>query len=102
LAEKTLEFEIMTGQIVIDLRKCEACVSKACIAACSSNIFIENGPRIDLNRTREEIKRGGCTESLTCELECQLKGGGGLTVVLPMPEFDQYAEMMRERSKNDL
>jgi hypothetical protein len=99
LGGDTLEFEIMTGWIAIDLSKCKKCVSKPCIAACSSKIFKENGPVIELSRPKEEIKKGGCTESLACELECQLRGGGGLTVVLPMPEFDQYIETIKKEAK---
>jgi hypothetical protein len=50
---------------------------------------------------REKIKRGGCTETMACELECQRRGKGGLRLVLPMPEFDRYVEKARKQ-KADL
>lgn len=96
MAGNILEVEFMTGKIVIDLEKCKQCKTKACVAACSSQIFKPDGRVVSLNMTNEEIRKGGCTESLACELECQLRGEGGLSLVLPMPEFDRYAEMMKE------
>lgn len=100
MGKNILEFEIMTGRIVIDLERCEECETKACIEACSSNIFRREGHRVALNMARDLIKKGGCTETMACELECQLRGRGGLRVILPMPEYDRFIEEVRKRGEN--
>ena len=97
--KRILEFEIMTGKIVIDLEKCEECETKACIQACTANIFKRAGKKIELNMTRDAIKRGGCTETAACELECHLRGEGGLRLILPMPELDHIVEEMNKRGE---
>lgn len=89
---KVLEFNLMTGKIAIDLDKCRVCESKACVPSCTFKIFKIDGHAIALNMDREKITKGGCTECLACELECELKGKGGLKIDLPMPEFDKYME----------
>lgn len=99
MGKKILEFEIMTGKIVIDLEKCEECQTKACIEACTANIFKREGKKIDLNMARDEIKKGECTETAACELECHLRGKGGLRLILPMPELDHYVKEMKKRGE---
>lgn len=95
--DKVLEFNFMRGKIVIDLDKCKACESKACVPACTAKIFKLEGQTIALNMDREKIAKGGCTETLACELECQLKGKGSLKILLPMPEFDKYMEKNKNK-----
>ena len=37
-------------------------------------------------------------QTMACELECHLKGRGGLRLILPMPEYDRYIEEMKNCS----
>jgi hypothetical protein len=37
-----------------------------------------------LNITREQAKRGGCTECLACEVECHFLGNRGGRISLPI------------------
>jgi hypothetical protein len=92
---KTYAFQISSGgEICFDLSGCEECSSKACVKACNQlnmgNILkIENGlPRLKVSE--EDVKRGACTECLSCELECRLEGSGGIRIILPQPELDIY------------
>lgn len=97
MKSRALDFEIMTGRIIIDLGKCIGCKTKACVEACAAKIFKTEGQEVTLNMTREAIKKGGCTETIACELECQLRGNGALKIVFPMPELDQYIEEMKKK-----
>ena len=97
MAERILEFEIFTGKVVIDLERCIRCQTKACVEACTARIFKRDRDSIALNMDEEKIRRGGCTETMACELECQRRGKGGLHLVLPMPEFDRYVEEARKQ-----
>jgi hypothetical protein len=36
---------------------------------------------------------------MACELECQLKGRGGLRVILSIPEYDRSTEEMKNRGE---
>ena len=81
------------GVISIDLEKCEGCESKACAGSCPSKLFeiVEGFPKIS-----DHVKKA-CTDCLACELSCQAEGNGGLRIVYPMPDFDEYLkELERE------
>lgn len=91
-----LEIEIMTGKICIDLELCKTCPTKACVAACAAGIFKADGDVIALNKPAESVKKGLCTETMACQLECSLKGKGALKIVLSMPEYDAYIRKTRE------
>ena len=41
-----------------------------------------------LQKSLEDIARGGCTECLGCELECSLKGKNAIKILLPIRELD--------------
>lgn len=97
MSDRILEFEILTGKIMIDLEQCLSCRTKACVDACPARIFRRDGDGIALNMDREKIKRGGCTETTACELECQRRGRGGLRLVLPMSAFDRYVREARKQ-----
>jgi ferredoxin-like protein FixX len=97
MGDRILEFETLTGKIMIDLEECFTCQTKACVDACAARIFRRDGDGIALNMDQEKIKRGGCTETTACELECQRRGRGALRLVLPMPEFDRYVEEARKQ-----
>ena len=93
---ETLEIEIMTGKICIDLELCKTCPTKACVAACAAGILRMDGDVIALDKPAESVKKGLCTETMSCQLECALKGKGALKIVLPMPEYDEYIKKMKE------
>ena len=97
MGDRILEVEILTGKIMIDLEECLSCQTKACVEACAARVFKRDGGSIALNMDEEKIRRGGCTETMACELECQRRGKGGLHLVLPMPEFDRYVEEARKQ-----
>ena len=95
MREHVLEFETMAGaKIQFSLEKCDECQSKACIEA-DHLAFL--GPVLELKDGRpslmwskDEIKRGKCTDCVACELACQLYGNGGVKIIYPMPLLDEY------------
>jgi len=95
MGEDILEFETMAGAIVrFDLKKCDECKTKACIEAdhlpfLGPVLEIKDG-RPSLMWSKEEIKKGKCTDCVACELECKLRGNRGVTINYPMPKLDEY------------
>jgi hypothetical protein len=105
MGEDILEFETMAGAIVrFDLKKCDACKTKACIEADHLPFL---GPVLELKEGRpslmvskDEIKKGKCTDCVACELACQLHGDNGATINYPMPKLDKYlADLERQGIK---
>ncbi|MDN5347691.1 MAG: hypothetical protein PWP65_1255 [Clostridia bacterium] len=97
MKDNLLQFEVFSGgKVCIDLEKCKGCVSKVCIEACTGTgkpeafELREGLPALRVDPAA--LKKGGCVECLACELDCQLYGNKGLTIVLPMPELDHYLE----------
>lgn len=82
-------FDTVTGgTITLDHAVCLTCETKACISACEPQILsIENGVPV-LNITREDARKGGCTECLGCEVNCHLYGKGGGRIHLPIIGLD--------------
>jgi hypothetical protein len=95
MGENILEFGTMAGATIrFDLKKCDGCKTKACIEADNLPFL---GPVLELKEGRpslmwskEEIKKRKCTDCVACELECQLRGKGGVTITYPMPKLDEY------------
>lgn len=95
MVEYILEFETMAGAIIrFDLKKCDECTTKACIEADHLPFL---GPVLELKEGRpslmwskEEIKKGKCTDCVACELACQLHGNGGVTITYSIPKLDEY------------
>lgn len=81
-----LEFDTMTGTIVLDLKACKTCESKACVKACEQDIFkMENEiPSIE----GKSIAKKKCVECLACEQECFLLGNKGLATCFPIPGYE--------------
>jgi len=96
-----LEFEVRSGGTIrIDLEKCRACETKACVKICNTTgmgaiLELKDGVPA-LKFTLEEVKRGACTEDLGCELDCELYGNKAIVVSLPLPELDEYLEDLSE------
>ncbi len=101
MTSNILTFEMRSGgRITIDLSRCAACESKACLVVCN----VQGGPLVldeargvpSLRWSLEEIKRGGCVECLGCELDCELFGHQAVTITLPLEKFDKYMDTLTE------
>ena len=46
----------------------------------------KEGPVLAISR--EEAKKGKCTECLACELACEFQGNGAIFIDLPIPGLD--------------
>ncbi|MEW6744832.1 MAG: ATP-grasp domain-containing protein [Planctomycetota bacterium] len=89
-AKEPYEFQTVTGRIVYDHAVCLECESKVCVQACVPQILkVENGKPV-LAVSREEAKRGKCTECLACEVECRFHGKGAGHVELLIPGLEDY------------
>lgn len=89
-----MEFASRTGRVIIEDSKCPDCDTYACVKACSLygrflyRINLKEGkPEFAYNK--EDLKRL-CIECLACEQECYLRGLNAITILLPMPELEQY------------
>jgi succinyl-CoA synthetase beta subunit len=83
-------FDSITGQVTFDHDLCLNCESKVCVEKCVPQILeIKNGKPV-LNITREEAKKGKCTECLACEIECYFHGNKGGRIDLPIKGLDEY------------
>jgi len=82
-------FDTVTGgKVILDHAACQDCSSKICIQTCVPSILhLENGLPV-LNITRDQAKKGACTECLACEVECFFEGNRGGQVILPIPGLD--------------
>ena len=89
-SESTYAFETLTGTVGYDHALCLDCVSKACVEACVPHILALDGDVPVLAISREEARRGGCTECLACELECAVAGNGGAQIDMPIEGLDAY------------
>ena len=100
MAEDVLEFETMGGaQIRFDLRKCDECGTKACIEAdhlpfLGPVLELKDG-RPSLMWSKDEIKKGKCTDCVACELACQLHGNGGVKITYSIPKLNEYVEELK-------
>jgi len=102
IKEEVLEFEVFSGgKVSIDLSKCEECHSKACVQICSlptmGRVLELKDGKPSLKKDLKEIKKGGCTECLGCELECELKGKKAVQIILPTPELDEYLNELKNK-----
>jgi hypothetical protein len=96
-----LEFKVRSGGVVcIDLDLCAGCETRACIQVCE----VQGGPLVldevrlvpGLRWSLAEIERGGCVECLGCELDCELLGHKGITILLPLEGLDRYLQLLAE------
>ena len=88
-AAEPYRFETVTGgTITYDHAVCLTCESKACVKSCDPKILSLEGDKPVLNITREEAKRGACTECLACEIECYFNGARGAFIHLPIPGLE--------------
>jgi succinyl-CoA synthetase beta subunit len=85
-SEAEYAFETMTGRILIDHATCRKCLNKPCAPACHAEIltFDEDGLPV-LAADPLQVRKGKCTECLSCEIGCEFEGNGGLFIHLPIP-----------------
>jgi succinyl-CoA synthetase beta subunit len=79
-------YPFRTGEIVVLREKCAGCSSLACVKACSlygGYLYRVKDGKMILGIPLETVPRQ-CTECLSCEYECRVRGQGALELVLPM------------------
>lgn len=92
LPQEAYAFETFTGQLFIDHRKCAGCRSKGCVDVCAPKILkLDEGKPI-LSISREEAKRGKCTECLACEIFCLFHEQEAIVIHLPIPGLKEYRD----------
>jgi len=79
-------FKTLSGEITINQEKCLSCENKPCLEICPPQILKEEEGKVMLGIDEASVKKGKCIECLACELECQFKGNGALSISLPLPE----------------
>ncbi|GAB4372067.1 MAG: acetate--CoA ligase family protein [Calditrichia bacterium] len=90
VSDNLYQFDTITGKVTFDHDRCLECESKVCVQKCVPQILqLEEGKPV-LNISREEAKKGKCTECLACEVECFASGNRGGRVDLPIPGLEEY------------
>jgi succinyl-CoA synthetase beta subunit len=89
-SDNLYSFDTITGTIRYDHDLCMTCENKICVLKCVPQILkIEDGKPV-LNISREEAKKGKCTECLACEVECYFQGNQGGHIDLPIQGLTEY------------
>ena len=92
-------FETLTGKLSIDHRKCPDCRTKGCIEACKAEILkLEDGKPV-LSVSREEAKKGKCTECLACEIFCTFHEQDAIFIHLPILGLKEYRQKIVKKNK---
>jgi succinyl-CoA synthetase beta subunit len=87
-------FNTLTGTLYIEQEKCKTCVNKVCVESCKANILKFDDRVPTLSITPEEVKKGGCTECLACELACEFQGNKAIFIDLPIPGLEKLLYRM--------
>jgi len=85
-------FDSLTGRLSFDHKKCPACKTKGCVGACAPKILKLDEGRPELAISREDAKKGKCTECLCCEIFCTYHEQKAITIELPIPGLKEYRE----------
>ncbi len=97
--EDAYVFETLTGRLWVAHGKCSACRTKGCIEACAARILkLEDGKPV-LAISRDEAKRGKCTECLACEIFCTFHEQKAIVIHLPIPGLKEYREKIVQSQK---
>jgi succinyl-CoA synthetase beta subunit len=90
LSQSLYSFQTLTGRVTYDHELCVKCKSKICVSNCVPKILrIEDGKPV-LKISREEARKGKCTECLVCEIDCYFLGNKGGRVDLPITGLEEY------------
>ncbi|NOR14574.1 MAG: 4Fe-4S dicluster domain-containing protein [Candidatus Aminicenantes bacterium] len=92
LPEEQYSFDILTGKLFIDQDKCRGCQSKGCVEACPAGILAIEDGRAVLAISREDAKKGKCTECLACEIFCKFHERDAIFIHLPIPGLIKYRD----------
>ena len=92
-------FETVTGKIFFDHQKCPNCKTKGCVEACSAEILKLEEEKPVLAVSREEAKKGKCTECLACEIFCTFHEQKAIYIQLPIPGLKEYREKVIKENK---
>ena len=88
-----MEIKEKSSTVHVDVTKCGACESKACIAACKKYargiLELKDGAPSVAHLSAEEVLRLG-TECLACEFACTFHGNKGLTIDVPVVGLPEY------------
>lgn len=87
-------FDTLTGRLSIDHRKCPACRTKGCVGACAPRILKLENEKPVLAISREDAKKGKCTECLACEIFCTYHEQKAIYIELPIPGLKEYREQI--------
>jgi polyferredoxin len=85
------EFDERTIKVVIDQSRCDDCMTKACVKACSlySRGILTVRNRLPTLRTGTDAVREG-TECLACEEACRLRGFNMIRIEAPIQGLNEY------------
>lgn len=88
-----MEIKEKSSIVRIDVSKCAACESKACVEACKKYargiLVLKDGiPSVDY-LTKEEVLRLG-TECLACEFACTFRGNKAISIEVPVAGLPDY------------
>jgi succinyl-CoA synthetase beta subunit len=98
---QSYNFETVTGKIFFDHQKCPNCKTKGCVEACSAEILRLEEEKPVLAVSREEAKKGKCTECLACEIFCTFHEQKAIYIQLPIPGLKEYREKVVKEVKTE-
>ncbi len=94
-------FDSITGKLYFDHSKCPRCKTKGCVPACAYKVLkLENELPV-LAITREEAKKGKCTECLACEIFCTFHEQEAILINLPIPGLKEYRDKLVKKGGAD-
>ena len=88
-----MEIKEKSSTVHVDVSKCRACESKACIEACKKYargiLELKDGAPSVGHLSKEEVLRLG-TECLACEFACTFHGNKAITIDVPVAGLPEY------------
>lgn len=85
-------FDTLTGRLSIDHARCPACKTKGCVGACAPKILKLENEKPVLAISRDDAKKGKCTECLACEIFCTYHEQKAIYIELPIPGLKEYRD----------
>ena len=88
-----MEIKEKSSTVHVDVAKCAACETKACIVACKKYargiLELKDGAPSVAHLSADEVLRLG-TECLACEFACTYQGNKGITIDVPVAGLPEY------------
>ncbi|MEW5900860.1 MAG: ATP-grasp domain-containing protein [Acidobacteriota bacterium] len=88
-------FESVTGRLSFEHTKCPVCRTKGCVPACAQKVLKLEEEKPVLAISRDEAKKGKCTECLACEVFCAFHEQDAIVIHLPIPGLKEYRENIK-------